>query len=282
LTLTVFLIVLFAAFLHASWNAFVKSTGDKVVSVTAISLGHAPLALVAMPFVPTPAPESWPYLAISVAVHVGYQLCLILIYRLGDYSQVYPIARGSGPAIVTIFSIVFLGVQFGASEIAAIALVIAGIFCLTFVRQNNGLRNPRAVLAALLTGCFIAAYSLLDGLGARAAGTAVGFIAWLTVINALVFAVVIGITNSGALVRVFTEGKRTLLIGGSASVLAYVLVVWAMTQAPIALVTTLRETSTIFALFIGIFVLKERIGPMKVLAVTLTLSGVVLLRMGSG
>lgn len=282
MTLTVFLIVLFAAALHASWNALVKSTGDKVVSVTAISIGHAPLALLAMPFVPVPAPESWPYLAVSVGVHVGYQLCLILIYRLGDYSQVYPIARGSGPAIVTIFSVTFLGVELEASEILAIALVIAGIFCLTFVRQSNGLRNPRAVLAALLTGCFIAAYSLLDGLGARAAGTAVGFIAWLTVINALVFALVIGITNRGALIRVMTEGKRVLFIGGSASVLGYVLVVWAMTQAPIALVTTLRETSTIFALFIGVVVLKERIGPMKIVAVTLTLAGVLLLRLGSG
>ncbi|MGI9357368.1 MAG: DMT family transporter [Rhizobiaceae bacterium] len=282
MTLTVFLIVLFAAALHASWNAFVKSTGDKVVSVTAISLGHAPLGLLAMLFVPVPAPESWPYLAVSVAAHVGYQLCLILIYRLGDYSYVYPIARGSGPAIVTIFSMVFLGVQFGVSEIAAIALVITGIFCLTFVRQNNGLRNPRAVLAALLTGCFIAAYSLLDGLGAREAGTAVGFIAWLTVINALVFAVVIGITNRGTLTKVATDGKRALLIGGTASVLAYVLVVWAMTQAPIALVTTLRETSTVFALFIGVFVLKEPISPMKVVAVALTMAGVLLLRLGEG
>ena len=281
MTLTVFLVVLLAAVLHASWNAVVKSTGDKVVSVTAISLGHAPLALAAMPFVPTPAPESWPYLAISVLVHVFYQLSLIEMYRLGDYSQVYPIARGSGPAIVTVFSVLVLGVQFGPLELLAVGLVVTGIFCLSFVRQANGLRNPRAVLAALLTGCFIAAYSLLDGLGARVSGTAIGFIAWLTFINAIVFAVIIGIANRPALIRVFTEGKKTLVIGGTASVGAYMLVVWAMTQAPIALVTALRETSTIFALFIGVIVLKERLSAMKTVAVALALAGVALLRLGA-
>ncbi len=280
MTLTVFLIVLFAAALHASWNALVKSTGDKVVSMTAITIGHAPLALIAIPFVPTPAPESWPYLICSVAVHTGYQLGLMQAYRLGDYTQVYPIARGSGPAIVMVVSVAVLGVDLKTTEMTAIALVVAGIFCLAFAKQNDGLHNPKAVAAALLTGCFIAGYSLLDGLGARAAGTAFGYIAWMTVINAFVFAIIIGVANRSALARVATESKQTLFVGGSASVLAYVLVVWAMTQAPIALVTTLRETSTIFALFIGAFFLKERIGFMKITAVLLAISGISLLRLG--
>ncbi|MEP1205912.1 MAG: EamA family transporter [Rhizobiaceae bacterium] len=281
MTLTTFLIVLFAAALHASWNALVKSTGDKVVSMTAITLGHAPLALLAMPFVPLPAPESWPLLAMSVVVHTCYQFSLMMAYRLGDFTQVYPIARGSGPAIVTLVSIFSLGVYLAPTQIAAISLIVAGIFCLSLLKQTDGLRNPKAVGAALLTGCFIAGYSLLDGLGARAAGTAFGYIAWMTAINAVTFSIIIAIFRPSALKRVFTEGQRTLWIGGSASVLAYVLVVWAMTQAPIALVTALRETSTVFALFIGVLFLKERLTKGKILATLLTLSGVLLLRFGA-
>jgi drug/metabolite transporter (DMT)-like permease len=278
LEIHIFLIVIFAAVLHASWNALVKSTGDKVVSMTALTIGHAPLALFTIPFVPFPAQESWWFLVLSVVVHTCYQLSLMSAYRLGDFTQVYPIARGSGPALVTLFSIFVLGISFVSWQLAAIGLIVAGIFCLALLRQSDGLRNPQAVGAALLTGCFIAGYSLLDGLGARAAGTAVGYVAWMTAINAAVFALLIGGFNRPAFKKVFTEGKRTLFLGGSASVGAYALVVWAMTQAPIALVTALRETSTIFALFIGVMFLKERLSAGKIIATVLTLCGVLLLR----
>lgn len=258
----------------------VKSTSDKLVSMTAIVLGHAPLGLLAMPFVPVPPVEAWPILAASVVVHASYQLCLIQAYRLGDFTQVYPIARGSGPAIITLFSIFVLGVDLSVSEILAICLIVTGIFCLSLLRQSNGLRNPKAVGAALLTGCFIAGYSMLDGHGARISGSAFGFIAWMTVINSAAFALMICLFRPDAFKRVFTEGQRTLWIGGSASVLAYVLVVWAMTQAPIAIVTALRETSTVFALLIGVLFLKENLTVGKVVATLLTLSGVLLLRFG--
>ena len=216
--------------------------------------------------------------------HTAYQLTLALAYRLGDFTQVYPIARGSAPVIITIVSVAFLGVTLLPVEYAAIGLICAGIFCLALLRQTNGLRNPNAVGAALLTGCFIASYSLLDGTGARAAGTttasAVGFVAWLTVINAAVFAILIGIINRPALRGAFTEGRKVMLLGGSGSVMAYVLVVWAMTQAPIPLVTALRETSTIFALFIGMLFLKEGLTAGKLFATILAASGVLLLRFG--
>jgi drug/metabolite transporter (DMT)-like permease len=208
-------------------------------------------------------------------------MSLVLAYRLGDFTQVYPIARGSGPAIVTAVSIFSLGVVLLPSQLMAISLIVAGIFCLSLLKQTNGLRNPRAVGAALLTGCFIAGYSLLDGLGARAAGSAFGFIAWMTVTNSLVFAIIVGIAQPRALKKVFTEGRNVFLYGGSSSVIAYVLVVWAMTQAPIALVTALRETSTVFALIIGVLFLKERLTYGKIFATILTLSGVLLLRFGS-
>ncbi|MGI9405747.1 MAG: EamA family transporter, partial [Hyphomicrobiaceae bacterium] len=133
---------------------------------------------------------------------------------------------------------------------------------------------------ALATGCFIAGYSLVDGLGARIAGTAVGFYAWLTILNAVVFVALMRFIQPGLLQRVPGEGGRLMLIGGGASFLAYALVIWAFTQAPIALVTALRETSILFALAIGVVFLKERLAVGKVVALTIATAGVVLLRAG--
>ena len=279
MTTFVFFSVLFAAVLHASWNALVKSRGDKLVAMTAVTVGHAPLAILALPFIPAPAPESWPWLLASVLFHSGYQAFLILSYRLGDYTQVYPIARGTGPTLVALISIFALGIVLDGNAILAIFLITLGIFGLTLVRGTDGLRNPKAVAAAFITGCFIAGYSLIDGLGAREAGTAFGYIAWMTILNAVVFATGIGIARPQALKETFTTALPTLFIGGSASVIAYVIVVWAMTQAPIAMVTALRETSTIAALFIGVLFLGEKLSFGKICATLITLSGVLLLRL---
>jgi len=281
LTLLTFLTVLFAAVLHATWNALVKSNGDKVVSMTAITLGRAPLALLAIPFVPFPDRESWLLLGLSVIVHVFYQLSLMRAYRLGDFTQVYPIARGSAPALVTLISLFGLGVVLTLNQITAICLILAGIFCLSLLKQTDGLHNPKAVMAALLTGCCIACYSLLDGFGARAAGTAVGYIAWMSSLSALVFSTIIGFYRPDALKAAIAKDQIKTWFGGAASITAYVLVVWAMTEAPIAVVTALRETSTVFALFIGVLFLKERLTAGKVVATLLTLSGVLLLRFGA-
>ena len=133
--------------------------------------------------------------------------------------------------------------------------------------------------AALLTGCVIASYSLLDGLGARVSGHAIGYIAWMTVINAFVFAALMALLNFEALKATFTIGLKPLILGGTGSVTAYALVVWAMTQAPIAVVTALRETSTVFALFIGVIFLGEKLTGGKILATCLVLAGVITLRL---
>ncbi len=277
---TVFLAVLLAALLHATWNALVKNGGDKHASMTAVVLGHLPLALLLLPFLPLPDPASYPWLAASIALHLGYQLFLIAGYSIGDLTQVYPIARGSAPLIVSLVSVLFLGVTLSQGELAAIALIASGILSLALVRRAEGQRNPRAVLMALGTGCFIAAYSLVDGMGARAAGHALSFWTWATLLNALLFCAWTAWAKPGLLRRLPRDRGlvRVGLIGGTASYLAYAVVVWAFTQAPIALVTALRETSIVFALLIGVGLLGERVSLMKVASTMLTILGAGLLR----
>ena len=278
MTTLVFIAVIAAAALHAIWNAMAKGGTDKHLSMTAVALGHTPIAVAALAFVPSPAPESWPYLCIGMVLHTGYQLFLLSAYRFGDLTQVYPIARGSAPLLVAGVSTVFLGVQLAPLEVLAIVTIAIGILSLSIVRQADGLRNGKASLLAFITGCFIASYSLIDGHGARLAGTAVGFYAWVAIGNSVLIAIYIAATKPGLLAKLHTA-KQTFIIGGTASFVAYGLVIWAFTQAPIALVTALRETSIIFALIIGVLFLKEKLNITKIFSTFVTLVGAALLRL---
>lgn len=280
----VFAAVILAAALHAGWNALVKGGADKHLSMAAVVLGHLPVILLVLPFVPFPAAESWPWLGAGIGLHLGYQLFLIAGYRVGDLTQVYPIARGVAPLIVAAVSVGALGVVLSGLEVLAVVLIASGILAIALVRRADGLRNPAAVAMALVTGCFIAAYSLVDGIGARLAGHALGFWAWAALGNALAFALWTAVMRRGLLRRLFTDARAVGqgVLGGTASFVAYGIVIWAFTQAPIALVTALRETSIVFALLIGTLALGERLDLAKVCATFLTLSGAVLLRFARG
>ena len=278
MSVVVMLVVLVAALLHASWNFQVKQRKNKHESMSAVVLGHVPFAALALLFSPSPRPESYAYLIAGAFLHTGYQLFLLNAYRIGDLSQVYPLARGVAPLIVAGISVVFLGVHLAWLEIAAIVTIGAGIMSLAMVRRSDGRRNGRAVALALMTGGFIASYSLVDGLGARQAGTALGFYGWLSLINAAVFATIMRLWKPGLVRRVICQDRGLALKGGGQSFFAYALVIWSFTLAPIALVTAVRETSIIFALLLGVFLLKEPVGRLKVMATLLTLIGVVLLR----
>jgi len=280
MSIFVFLTVIGAALLHASWNALIKGGADKRVSMGAMVLGHLPIALIAMVFVPLPHLESWPYIIAGIVLHMGYQLFLLQSYKIGDLTQVYPIARGSAPLLVTLFSVFVLGVALTSLQLTAVLFIGLGIVSLGLVRRADGVQNTKAAILALGTGCFIAAYSVVDGLGARLAGNSLSYYSYLTIGNCSLMAVYLYATGPNALRDIATKGRTAFFIGGSASFLAYALVTWAFTQAPIALVTALREVSIVFALLIGVLFLKERLNVIKVISTMFTLLGVALLRIG--
>ena len=277
----IILLVLTAALLHATWNAVVKSSGDKLVSVVAVVVGHVPFALITLVFVKAPDTQSWAWLIVGITLHVGYQLFLGASYRFGDLSQVYPIARGVAPLLVTLISVSFLGVLISQVQLAAIVIIVIGISSVCLIKNDQGALNRTGVVLALITGSFIAAYSLVDGIGARLSGSALGFYAWLAIGNAALLLIATSITRKRILIDVLEGSKFTFWFGGGASYAAYALVIWAFTQAPIAMVTALRETSIVFALLIGVIHLNEKLSLFKVWAIVITLSGAALLRFAS-
>lgn len=278
---SVFILVLAAALLHALWNALVKGGADKDVAMAAVVIGQGMCGGIALFFAPAPLIECLPYLFLGTLLHVGYQVFLLQAYRIGDLTQVYPIARGVAPLIVAAFSVAVLGVVLSAMEMLAVGVIAAGIMSLSLVVRSDGGANRKAAVLAVIVGCFIASYSIIDGMGARIAGTALGFYGWLSLGNAVVFWLFVGLRKPG-LITSAVRTWRVLIIGGGASFVAYALVVYAFTQAPIALVTALRETSIVFALLIGVIALKEPLNIAKVLSTMLTLFGAALLRLAKG
>ena len=278
MSLNIFLAVILAAFLHAIWNAMVKNKDDKYLGVCAIVLGHVPASIVVIFLTPVPSVESIPYIILSALLHIGYEWNLLSAYRFGDYTKVYPIARGTGPILVTIISLILLGVVLSNFEVLGIFIVCFGIFILSF-QEIAGYKNNRAVLYAFATGFFIMSYSITDGYGARVSHSPLSYMGWSFILNATIFPILLIFKNKpGIISKISKEGKKIFFIGGTFSYIVYAIVVWSFTQAPIPLVAALRETSIVFALLIGTLFLKEKFTFLKTAAIIIIFFGVILLK----
>ena len=274
----VFLIVLLATFMHAVWNGMVKNHPDKAVAVSAIVFGHIPLAIVAIIFLPAPTIDCIPYIVASAIVHQGYQWYLLSAYKIGDLTKVYPIARGFGPLVATLISILVLGLFLKSLVILSILLICFGIMILGLLDKES--KNVKVLQLSLFTGFFIGLYSLIDGYGARASLSPIAYMSWSFILSAALFPIVLKIKNhKNIFLNVFISGKQLFWIGGTLSYIIYIIVVWAFTKAPIPMVGTLRETSIFFSIFIGYFFLKEKITPTKIFSIILIFAGVIGLKL---
>ena len=276
--LTVFIAVILAAFLHAVWNAMVKKGDNKYVSLTAIVLGHVPISIIVIFFTPAISVQSIPYILISAVFLSGYEWCLLSAYRLEDYTKVYPIARGTAPIFIIIISLFLFSLNISKFELIGVLVISFGIIILGF--QNiKTFKNYSALVYALGTGLFISCYSISDGYGGRMSMSPLNYTAWLMILNAIIFSILLRIMNKpGVVKKVLSEGKKIFFIGGTLSYTVYATIVWAFTQAPVPLVAALRETSIIFALLIGFFVLKEKFTLLKIAAVLTIFFGVILIK----
>ncbi|NRA88465.1 MAG: EamA family transporter [Rhizobiales bacterium] len=279
MSLLVFSVVITAALLHAIWNGLVKSQDNKLLTMTAVVIGAGFVGLVTLPFTGLPHGDSYGYLAIAIIIHIGYQMFLALAYTHGDLSLVYPISRGTAPLLVTIFSILVLGIEFSTLSMLGLGSIIFAVFCMVFSNSSDFNGNGKAIILALITACFIASYSLIDGFGARLAGNAVSFYASLAIINGFGFIAFMAVRKPQNIKLIFISKKMVMLIGGGASFLGFALILWAFTQTSIATVSTLREVSIIFVMLIGVFLFKEKFGIMKMIALAFCLLGLVLLRL---
>jgi drug/metabolite transporter (DMT)-like permease len=271
----VFFTVLFSAILHAIWNSMASKYKDKNVSIGAIVYGHVPLCLVAVIFLPAPSVESIPYIILSAVIHQGYQNFLLTAYQTGKFTTVYPVARGFGPLVATVISIIFLGVYLKTFTIISILLISTGVMLIGLFSKSV-IKNNKILYTSLATGVFIGIYSVVDGQGARISGSAISYMSWVFILSALFFPIVLHFRRQkNILKKTLKEGKKVFWIGGTFSYLAYVITVWAFTKAPVPMVSALRESSIIIAIFIGYFYLKDKINFYKVVSILLIFIGVI-------
>jgi drug/metabolite transporter (DMT)-like permease len=279
MTLDVFAMVLGAALVHATWNALMKADGDRLGLLQMMAATQLALSLALLSFVPVPASGSWPYIAANTVLTTVYTLLLERAYRSGDLSLVYPLARGSAPLIVAAISIGLLGEQLSPLSQLAVLLIALGITSLALTRGAGGLHDRRAITVSLATGAVIASYTIVDGLGARAAGSPHGYMIWITALSSPVIIFCTQLLRRGPQRPI---GRRSRTTGVVAALLSYGaswLVIWAFTLAPIALVSALRETGMVFAVVIGVVFLNERLNLARLASIAATLIGTAMLKL---
>jgi len=278
LTWPVVMAVLFGALLHASWNALVKSSTDKALDTALINLLASFLAVPLVMLVGWPPAEAWPFIAASIVIHIGYYIALSGAYEHGDLGLTYPLMRGTAPLLVALSASVTLGETLSPLSWVGVVAVSAGV--LTLGLGRHAFDSPKAVRFALVNALIIATYTVVDALGVRATGNAMQYVAALFLLDGWPFALIVFTRRKWA-VGPYIRKRWPIGLGGAlASIGSYGIALWAMTQAPVATVATLRETSVLFAALLGIWFLKEVLTTRRVIGTCVIVSGVMALRLG--
>ena len=279
MTTEIFLLVLLAAFLHAGWNVLVKLNADRMVSLTVLQSLMALLGLAMVMWFGLPSQTSLMFALSSGVLHTGYNLFLVRAYRTADLSQVYPIARGTAPLLTLLGAWIVLHDQISTIAVVAILVLVMGLLITGAGQRHAVAHDPQAMTYALGTACFIAVYTLVDGQGARHSGNAFGYAGVVFILDGI-FLLIVGFALRGrSFYRQLYPHWRHGLLGAAASGVAYAIVIWAMTKAPIASVAALREISIIFVLLLSARVLREALTWTRIGGGLLIVLGAVLLRL---
>lgn len=275
----VMLAVLLGALLHAVWNAMIRGSTNRTLDTVLVVAGAAALMIVMLPFVPLPAAASWPYVIASGIIHVAYFLLVAKSYRHGELSFVYPIMRGSAPAVSAIAAALLLAEVPVAAGWLGVALICGGVMLLAADSWRSGSFHGRAALFAIGTAGVIVVYTLVDGIGVRLSEHAASYTGWVFLLTAIPLLAIFLVHDRTASTTYLRQHWRRGLFGGACTLASYALALWAMTRAPIALVAALRETAVIFGVLIAALVLRERITHIRYLSILIVCAGAVAIKL---
>lgn len=266
-------LMLVAAFCHALWNALIKHADDRIGAMTVMSVTEI-VIVASLVFVVSPLPfAAWPILALSVIVHFCYRLCLLLAYRQGDFSQIYPLARGASPLIAAFFAYAFLGEALSARQTIGVLLICGGVVALSF-----GGKNRKQVMTALLVAVCISSYTVIDAAGARIGESPLPYIVWINLLESLGYLIFALAWRRRATFRLQRQSWQYGLVSGVLGLLAYALVIYALTLAQVGAVSALREISVIFGTLLGVYWLKEKQhAPRRIISAVAVALGVIFL-----
>jgi drug/metabolite transporter (DMT)-like permease len=276
-------LVLLAALLHASWNAILKASSDRLMTTGVMNLTGLAVGVALLPFIASPARASWAFILLSTAIHFGYFVFLLGSYRFGDLSQVYPLARGAAPLMVAFLSPWLIGERLEPVQLAGVVLLCVGILSLAFNRlRPRELFDWKPVSMALATGVTIAAYTMADGIGVRRSGSPAGYIAWLFILDGVMMAAIAAWVRGRGFGPALRSSWRPAALSGVLAMLAYGIVIWCYSLGAIAPIAALRETSVVMAAAIGAALLHEPFGRWRIVAASFCAVGIVAINLGQG
>ena len=276
--ISVIFVVLGAAFLHAFWNFQVRGTLDKTLGMAAVMFGHLPLAIIGLAYMGLPISDSWAYVIVSAVLHLGYQVFLLNAYRFGELTQIYPVARGASPLLITLFTMMTVPGVLQTMEVMGVIMISGAIMTYGIAQYRSNSAGFTGIILAVITSFFIASYSIVDAEGTRITQSAISYYGATTTANAILFALYLLWFQPSVFGRLLRDAPSTFIFGGNASYLAYVAVLWACLSTPVAVVSSLRETSVLFAVGLGVFFLKEKMTPLKVGIILTIFCGLMVLR----
>ena len=270
--------ILLGALLHATWNSLIRAGSDKMLNTLLIVVGAGLVTACFLPFVPIPAPASWPYLAASIVIHVVYFYFVAISYRGAELSFVYPIMRGAAPAVSAVAVVFVLNESPSPLGWAGVLIVCSSIVLLTADSWRKGALRFAPTALALANAGVIVIYTVVDGIGARASGNAFSYTGWMILLTAIPATIFCFVKRPRFMASIRANFGR-VLAGGACVFGSYGLALWAMTHAPIALVAALRETSVIFGTIIAATFLHENVGPMRYLAILGVTAGAIAIKL---
>ncbi|MFC6158267.1 DMT family transporter [Kribbella jiaozuonensis] len=271
----VIFVVLGAAVLHATWNAMAHGAPDRVAGLALFELAAGVIGLVAILLTGLPPAGTWGYIVASALLHLAYLGGLLASYQLGQFSQMYPLARGTSPWVVAVVSIVVLHQHLAVIELAGVLLISAGLIGLVFIGRP-GRRQLPALLAAFGTGLMIASYTVVDGVAVHKMPVAT-YMGWVFMLQGFAVPLAVVLWRGPQAFNLPKPAIFSGLFGGVVSMAAYGLVLWAQTRGTLAAIAALRETSIIFGALIGTLFFNERFGPKRAAAAAVVVTGIVLI-----
>lgn len=293
MTFTVTAAVLLAAVLHSAWNAIAKSIPDRLSSSTMIAIAYLASGVVGAAVFGVPLQQSWPFVLASAALQTCYLILLTTSYKHGDFSQVYPLARGLAVLLVTAVATTFLAEKLSPWQLAGVAVVAGSLLSLALTGQSQSPRQSqgpegapstkrKGTFFAVLTGASISAYTLVDGTGVRLSADPMAYISWLFLLQGVLIPVVCWrlAPDRRSFAKRVARYWKPGFVGGLVSMLAYGIVVWAQSLAPLALVSALRETSVLLAGVIGVLFFKEKFSRLRLTLTAVAVTGIAAIQLG--